>query len=347
MIIIILSAAAITESCRGNRWGRALQNTVTDWSHAQKAPSSFWWVQGGGRRLWPVTIYTIYTIWSSKHQRNVETCCCHPLQTSLLFATARSLLFLDDPLIQVCTFSINFHQGKPLYHKSNFKFSNEDCQCQTLGGGAQGYNGIQSISHDQHLQCQVQLTSGLPLKVSSSPIQLLRLPLCLFCFSCDPGRKSCTSQLSQSWTQVTQDFQATPVPNPWKAYKTGATELQEVLLQLWRGHEIGDHNFQSKQSKMHLQQPSKVARTVWHAWEPNQKDAKSLAAQEESVTRMWHVGDQNSIQTKGKKSTQPPPGVIIFYNRSPNASMSKFARYSSYKYSAKVTNHLSHQLVWC
>lgn len=148
MIIIILSAAAITESCRGNRWGRALQNTVTDWSHTQKAPSSFWWVQGGGRGLWPVTIYTI---WSSKHQRNVETC-CHPLQTSLLLATARSLLFLDDPLIQVCTFSINFHQGKPCI-TSKFKFSNEDCQCQTLGGGARGYNGIQSISHDQHLQC--------------------------------------------------------------------------------------------------------------------------------------------------------------------------------------------------
>lgn len=48
MIIIILSAAAITESCRENRWGRGLQNTVTDWSHAQKATSSF--LVGAGRR---------------------------------------------------------------------------------------------------------------------------------------------------------------------------------------------------------------------------------------------------------------------------------------------------------
>jgi hypothetical protein len=149
MIIIILSAADITESCRENRWGRALQNTVTDWSQAQKATSSFWWVQGGGRGLWPVTIYTI---WSSKHQRNFETTCCHHLQISLMFATARFLIS-SWPSDSSLHFLHQFSSRKTLHHKSNFKFSNEDCQCQTLGGGAQGYNRIQSISHDQHLWC--------------------------------------------------------------------------------------------------------------------------------------------------------------------------------------------------
>lgn len=149
MIIIILSAAAITESCRGNRWGRALQNTVTDWSPAQKATSSSWWVQGGGRGLWAVTIYTI---WSSKHQRNVETSCCHPLQISLLFAT-QGLSYSLMTLWFKFALSPSIFIKETLHHKSNFKFSNEDCQCQTLGGGAQGYNRIQSISHDQHLQC--------------------------------------------------------------------------------------------------------------------------------------------------------------------------------------------------
>jgi hypothetical protein len=61
---------------------------------------------------------------------------------------------------------------------------------------------------------------------------------------------------------------------------------------------------------------------------------------------MWVIGIP--LKQRKKISTQPPPGVvIIFYNRSPNASMSKFAQYSSYKYFTKVTNHLSHQRVWC
>jgi hypothetical protein len=142
--LIILSAAAITESCRENRWGRALPKTGTDWSHTQKATSSFWWVQGGGQGLWPVTIYTI---WSSKHQRNVETCCCNPLQISLLFATARSLLFLDNPLIQVCPFSINFHQGKHCITRATSSFQMrivnvklQEVVHKVLGGGA--YNPI-------------------------------------------------------------------------------------------------------------------------------------------------------------------------------------------------------------
>lgn len=150
MIIIILSAAAITESCRENRWGRGLQNTVTDWSHAQKATSSF--LVGAGRRKRTLASNHLYNLIFKTPEKCWDLLLPSLADISIVCHSKVSLIpwWPSDSSLH---FLHQFSSRKTLHHKSNFKFSNEDCQCQTSGGGARGYNRIQSISHGQHLRC--------------------------------------------------------------------------------------------------------------------------------------------------------------------------------------------------
>ncbi len=148
MIIIILSAAAITESCKGNRWGRALQNTNR---LVARTKSSKFFLVGAGRRKRTLASNYLYNLIFKTPEK------CWDLLPSLadisIVSHSKVSLIPWWPSDSSLHFLHQFSSRKTLYHKSKFKFSNEDCQCQTLGGGARGYNGIQSISHDQHLQC--------------------------------------------------------------------------------------------------------------------------------------------------------------------------------------------------